>query len=86
MWGERQPSQDQHSCLLLLKWPVDVLWGYPCPGPQGSGWVIHPRALEMPRLMVKLWLCCLLAVWLWASPLASQDLSFLGCKMGNSGS
>lgn len=44
---------------------------------------VHPMAVEMPRLMVKLWLPHLLAVWLWAGPLASLQLSFLGCKMGN---
>lgn len=40
-------------------------------------------AVEMPRLMVKLWLHHLLAVWLWAGPLASLKLNFLGCKMGS---
>lgn len=39
--------------------------------------------MEMPGFMVKLWLCHLMAVWLWAGPLASSELSFLGCKMGN---
>lgn len=49
-----------------------------------SGDVIHPVALGRAGLRVKLQLRHLLATWLQESPLASQDLSFLSCKMGNS--
>lgn len=37
----------------------------------------------MPGFMAKLWLCHPMAVWLWAGPLASLELSLLGCKVGN---
>lgn len=68
-WAEGWPSQGQGFSLLLLKWPVDVLWGRPHHGPRrllgsGSG-------------------CASVTCWLRASPLASQDLGVLSCEMHN---
>lgn len=79
--GRRGRGSQGEMVFTIVKTASGCPLGTAMPRGSALGQLIHSIALETARVRVKLWLHYLLAMWLQASPLASQDLSLLSCEM-----
>lgn len=79
--GRRGKGSQGGMVFTIVKTPSGCPLGTAVPGPRHWAKSVTPMALETAGVRVELWLHHLLAMWLQASPLASQDLSVLSCGM-----